>query len=197
MVPSRTWNKVFEVGFAKTGTVSLGCAFRILGLKTLGWSPELFEEMKKKNFAPMLKAARNHDAFVDGPWHQFRNYRLLDREFPGSRFIFLERDEASWMRSWERHFVLNVNSVPGQYTVSPEWFAANREKIVAGYHDRKRELKELFASRPRDLLFLNLCGGEGWEVLCPFLELPIPDEPFPYLHKSPEPEGVGFSGQKR
>jgi hypothetical protein len=33
--------------------------------------------------------------------------------------------------------------------------------------------------RPRDLLVLDTLAGEGWEALCPFLDVPVPDKPFP------------------
>ena len=34
-------------------------------------------------------------------------------------------------------------------------------------------------NRPNDLLVMNICDGEGWEVLCPFLNKPIPNVIFP------------------
>ena len=33
------------------------------------------------------------------------------------------------------------------------------------------------------LLEMDIIAGDGWEVLCPFLEVSIPAEPFPYLNK--------------
>ena len=43
---------------------------------------------------------------------------------------------------------------------------------------------EYFRERPKDLLVLNVCAGEGWEKLCPFLNKERPDVPFPYLNKA-------------
>ena len=38
---------------------------------------------------------------------------------------------------------------------------------------------------PEDrLLVLDIVGGDGWEVLCPFLGLPIPHQPFPHSNKT-------------
>jgi predicted SAM-dependent methyltransferase len=41
----------------------------------------------------------------------------------------------------------------------------------------------LFEGRPDDLLIFNICGGEGYETLCPFLGLPILGEPFPHENR--------------
>jgi hypothetical protein len=46
------------------------------------------------------------------------------------------------------------------------------------------EIKEYFKDRPDDLLVMNICAGEGWEILCPFLDCGIPKIPFPHKNKS-------------
>ena len=35
---------------------------------------------------------------------------------------------------------------------------------------------------PERLLVMDICAGEGWEKLCPFLGLPAPDSAFPISH---------------
>lgn len=30
---------------------------------------------------------------------------------------------------------------------------------------------------------MNICDGDGWEILAPFLGVEIPDVRFPHLHK--------------
>ena len=38
---------------------------------------------------------------------------------------------------------------------------------------------------PEDrLLVIDIVGGDGWEQLCPFLGVPIPEEPFPHSNKT-------------
>jgi hypothetical protein len=45
-----------------------------------------------------------------------------------------------------------------------------------------------FAGRPEDLLTLDLCAGEGWERLAPFLGWErVPERPFPWENRSPDP----------
>ena len=88
----RNWNKVIEVGPPKTGTTSLGQAFDILGLKYRKWDPELYDQYEQGDYTQILEIAKHYDAFEDGPWHCEVVYQLLDRTFPNSKFILLERD---------------------------------------------------------------------------------------------------------
>jgi hypothetical protein len=49
----------------------------------------------------------------------------------------------------------------------------------AAHHERVRAH---FADRPDDLLVLDIerDGARGWDLLCPFLGLGAPDQPFPW-----------------
>jgi hypothetical protein len=45
-----------------------------------------------------------------------------------------------------------------------------------------RDVQEYFKDRPADLLVMNICAGEGWEKLCPFLNRDaIPSRDFPFI----------------
>jgi hypothetical protein len=46
---------------------------------------------------------------------------------------------------------------------------------------------DYFRERPDDLLVLNICAGEGWERLCPFLGQDVPGIPFPWANRRPGP----------
>lgn len=159
----RTWNKVFEIGVQRTGTSSLGEAFRTLGLKTTGWNERLYWQCIRGGFEETISFAEGYEAFEDLPWDYDPVYPLLDKAYPGSKFIVLDRGDDEWVASYEQSFGIED---PG--------FALNwkRRKYAA--------IDEYFAERPQDLLHMNLVGGEGWEVLCPFLGLPEPDTTFPH-----------------
>ena len=45
--------------------------------------------------------------------------------------------------------------------------------------EHERRVRAYFADRPDDLLVIDISAGEGWEALCPFLGVPVPDKPFP------------------
>ncbi len=73
-------------------------------------------------------------------------------------------------------------------------FAAERFAAVRRSHEQA--VRERFADRPDKLLVLDICSGEGWERLCPFLGVDTPTEPFPW-HNSrvarPRPAGSHVS----
>jgi len=52
-------------------------------------------------------------------------------------------------------------------------------KFAAGYDRFVSAVLEHFRDRPGKLLVMNVTAGDGWEKLCPFLDTPIPDIPFP------------------
>lgn len=169
------FNKVFEVGMPKTGTTSLGMAFRQLGLNTQGWSPEVhYEYTKRGNPGPALSLAQDYDAFEDGPWHNLP-LEMLDENFPGSKFILLERENHSWFESM-RNFYQSVEF---------DWFHAHGEDVwIARKQKKYQRIHNYFNHRPHDLLIMNIVdSGDGWEELCLFLDLPIPDASFPWANR--------------
>jgi hypothetical protein len=59
----------------------------------------------------------------------------------------------------------------------------DREKYIAAYHRHHADVRRYFAARPNDLTAMNLVErGDGWDKQWPFLDLPIPSEPFPIMH---------------
>ena len=84
--PART-PKVFVVGLPRTGTTSICVALLELGFKVAhtAYEPAVFDAA---------------DAVADTP--VFSRYRQLDEEFPGARFICLERNLDAWLPSVQR-----------------------------------------------------------------------------------------------
>ena len=46
-----------------------------------------------------------------------------------------------------------------------------------------RKVRHYFARRDSDFLEMNICGGEGWDKLCAFLDLATPATPFPHANE--------------
>ncbi len=57
------------------------------------------------------------------------------------------------------------------------------------YETHLRNVQTHFANRPNDLLILDICGGEAWDRLGPFLgslvKSPSPGMQFPWENKAP------------
>ena len=64
----------------------------------------------------------------------------------------------------------------------PKASAFDKDAFLAGYLSYNNEVREYFGTRD-DFLELNVCGSEGWKKLCPFLDVPIPDVPFPHRNR--------------
>ena len=177
-------SKVFEIGLPKTGTTSLGKAFKILAYDHQGVCHDshaiAYDGSKEcgpntlptgEGLEKVLLMIEEHEAFEDGPWHNI-DFRTLDERFPGSKFIWLDRDDESWYRSFENHFGRILKRA--WYVSRPDkdyWIEMKQKKYAA--------VKAYFENRPQDLLVMNLVSGEGWPELCSFLGKPVPNVPFP------------------
>ncbi len=94
--------KVFCIGFNKTGTTTLKTTFEEMGFKV---APQLIGErlmkkIKNQNFDGLLK-------FCEEPYHLYQDipfslpgvYKVLHSHFPNAKFILLTRDSFSWWKS--------------------------------------------------------------------------------------------------
>jgi hypothetical protein len=52
-------------------------------------------------------------------------------------------------------------------------------KLGDVYDAHHRDVMEYFKNRPSDLLVMDITKGQGWDILCPFVNKPIPDAAFP------------------
>jgi hypothetical protein len=182
----RTWNKVFGIGLSKTGTLSLDAAFGMLGLRSVHYPPA--EDMLEGRFSVLAGYDAASDISVSVA------FRELDRAFPGSRFILTIRDPAHWLESIEAHLARrNTHAYTGrtpagmlrERVYGSRTF--NRDRYTRAFRCHTEAVDEHFRSRPDDLLVMDICSGQGWDHLCPFLGLPTPTEPFPHRHKTPRP----------
>jgi hypothetical protein len=146
------YSRVFVIGSSRTGTSSMGVALMELGFRYTGWHPRLVEALRRGDLAPVDAVVREYEAFKDPPWNVGDFYEVLDSRYPRSKFINTVRDSASWSSSFSRVF--------DAHDLGP---------LVAQYQKRNAEIRAYFAGRPDDFLELDVCGGEGWEKLTPFL----------------------------
>lgn len=186
-MPARC-NRIFNIGLNRAGTTSLTEALCLLGFRAVHHKHEnarLYDIMRANAQArrPVLDGLDSYDAFSDFAGREF--FRLLDRQYPYSRFILTTRELESWLDSRERKVARNLASPKYHYSFKgvdrPGW-TQNRAEYLA-------ILDRYFTGRPGDFLVINIPAGEGWEKLCPFLGVPVPDVPFPFRNRlAPEAE---------
>ncbi|WP_420430976.1 sulfotransferase family protein [Hyphobacterium sp.] len=183
---------VFGLGLSRTGTRSLTAGLQMLGWDTSHYpiDEDTYTELAYGQYD--LTLLKYHDGLTDITTVPY--YQQLDKQYPGSKFILTVRDEAGWLRSCQNHWFnrpafkhtddpdeethllmrqLLRAAVYGCYNYQPERFKWVYERHV-------REVKDYFKDRPGDLLILNVCNGEGFEKLAPFMGVPVPVEPFPH-----------------
>jgi hypothetical protein len=182
--------KVFGLGLSKTGTSSLGDALNLLGIKTIHYphGRNTLADLRSGNYK--LSILEEYQGVVDIPVAPY--YAQLDKIYPDSKFILTVRDKHSWLSSIETHWrsrSTRMNKNP-QYKEFTQFISAcvygslryNKDRFLYVYDTHVRNVKDYFRSRPEDLLILDICGGDGWEKLCSFLGLPIPEARFPHAN---------------
>ncbi len=185
--------KVFVIGFQKTGTTSMGAALETLGYHLGGGFrvnhprgvPIPLPITQEKLASAARSFALRADAFEDNPWPIV--FREMDQAFPGSKFILTRRDPATWIDSMIRHFGVDAN--PMRTFIYGHGSPVGHEaQYIARYQRHIDKVLAYFAQRPDDLLILNLEDAD-WPELCDFLGKPRPHEPFPHRNRAEEREG--------
>lgn len=174
-------NKIFGIGFHRTGTTTLARALRILGFTCCGWRPGLLEAIKANNFAPVFQLVDQYDAFRDNPWPII--YKELDQHYPNSKFILTVRDADRWLRSVVRVFGERSTEMR-QWIYGQGCPRGHEDLYIRRYQQHNQEVLAYFQDRPGGLLVVDWEQGDGWAQLCPFLGKAIPDVPFPWLNAS-------------
>ena len=143
------------------------------------------EVLAYRNYDLVIELARHFRSFEDRPWNIAPLYRLLDEAFPGSRFILTSRDANNWWRSVEQWLTRTHPQDEGKrwrYFRQLDVDRIERNAFIAAYHRYNTEIRQHFSGRP-DFLEIDFEQGGGWSELCRFLELPLPNRPFPHENR--------------
>ncbi|MGW7403990.1 sulfotransferase family protein [Streptomyces sp. NPDC054833] len=191
--------EIFGVGFGRTGTLSLKKALERLGFGPCHHMLGLFEDpdtvalwqaAARGKQVDWTRVYQGYRSGVDWPGAAF--WRQITAAFPGAKVILTERDPDAWYASAESSIhAAAVAPLPDdadplfarvrQMSLDVVWDGvfggrfADRQHALEVYEAHiaavKRELD------PARLLVFEV--GQGWEPLCAFLGVPVPDEPFP------------------
>jgi hypothetical protein len=156
--------RVLCVGYVKTGTSSFGNAMRVLGFSHYGYDPDFKESLEGGDLKACLRWASHFNSLDDLPWSTPKFITAFCRHFPGSFYVMLERDEQEWLQSYFRFF--------GTF--------CSEDEALANLRTHQSQVHEILSGESH-VLRMNICAGDGYEKLCPFLGIPIPDKPFPWV----------------
>jgi hypothetical protein len=206
--------KVIGAGLPRTGTLSQKVALEILGLGPCYHMVNVLADLdlaplwqRAVDGDPQWdEIFGGFEATVDWPGSFF--YRELVEAYPEAKVVLSVRDGDSWALSMREtiwgvfygdSLIKHLSSARSH--VDPKWRAYielmtsmwQRSGLMAGEEttgawmsgamDRYHE--EVKRTVPSDRL-LVWSVSQGWEPLCDFLEVPVPDIPFPHLNDSKE-----------
>lgn len=178
--------KVFGIGLPKTATSSLHTALNILGFDSIHFPHDnkTIQEIESGNYK--LSLLEKYDAVCDVPIPAI--FAQLDQCWPGSKFILTTRDINKWLDSCE-HAPFNAGNAlpkPNNYrylyrAMLYGTIAYNRERFEWVYHTHTKQVMEYFSgNKNKQLLVMDVTKGEGWEKLCEFLDVEVPNTEFPH-----------------
>ena len=200
--------KVIGAGCGRTGTESLKKALEKLGFAKCDHMVELIKSTWRVPMLEALHRGEKVDfdalfegfqSAVDFPWAMY--YRQLMEAYPEAKVVLTVRDPDAWYDSARKTIFRGMP--PGAMWVAralgvfsknargfPRWWSYVQSAVMQDFaegrtHDRafmtekfRRWNEEVQATVPKDRL-LVFEVKQGWEPLCEFLEVDVPDEPFP------------------
>ena len=197
---------IFGLGMICSGSTSLCAALNILGLPSLHWEGpdpdnrhfenDVIPENIKLNRRLFYPYDEQFTGFLD--FNGQHHYQTLYKMYPESKFILTWREYDSWMESslrlsqnrWRNGEMLYLGWGPKQLRLvnrnigqdMPAKICELRIKELQSYWKNNQVIPEFFKNNPR-FLEMRICDGnnDGWEKLCGFLEMDIPDVEFPKL----------------
>lgn len=193
--------QIIGSGFGRTGTRSLWEALGMIGYSPCHHMEEVFEHPAQVLYWQDYAAGKSVDwkkffedykAQVD--WPGCHIWRELADLYPDAKVLHSERPEEAWWASFSNtigklldrfrtlpipphiHDMLEaVETSIIRPTFGVSSGPIDKEHAIAGY--RKRRADVVAAIPPERLLVFDV--SQGWEPLCRFLNVAVPDVPFP------------------
>jgi hypothetical protein len=187
---------VIGAGLGRTGTMSLKLALERVGLGPCYHMKEVFAHLE--THVPVWDQAADgkrvdwdalfdgYQSAVDHPTAVF--YRELAEHYPAAKTVLTVRDPDRWFQSFSATILHPLTEpLPDRLVdwgkmhdkvVLDRVFdgnVADKTHMIASYERHNEGVKRTIP--PERLLIYEV--AQGWEPLCRFLGVPVPNEPFP------------------
>jgi Sulfotransferase domain len=208
--------KIIGTGMGRTGTHSLKLALEQLGFGKCYHMAELFQNPRGLPYFEKAEKGEDVDweslfigyqSAVDYPVARY--YKQLIVKYPEAKVIHTIRDPESWYQSASETIIWASKPSIGRMAklmiklpFSPELRKQfpilkyngslinnefgkdykNKAEVIRHYNEHNETVMKV-VPKERMLVFN---AKDGWEPLCNFLGVPIPDEPFPQSNKRDE-----------
>lgn len=191
--------KIIGSGFGRTGTMTMKDALATLGFGPTHHMTEIMAHPEQLANWKAIFSGEDVDfenvyagyaSQVDWPgayvWHE------ASIAFPDAKVIHTERPEEDWWASFSKtigkFFALSdtmplppefreiFSTMKGGFLKATFEDFTDKQSAIAAYRKNNARVRDLI---PADrLLVFNV--ADGWAPLCEFLDVPVPDEPFPH-----------------
>jgi hypothetical protein len=205
--------KLIGAGLPRTGTLSQKVALEMLGLAPCYHMVNVLGDLDEAQVwrravdgeQPWDQVFEGFQATVDWPGSYF--YKELADHYPDAKVLLSVRGVDGWMNSmretiWGLFYgdILIRDLSVARCRVDSKWRGyiammeemwqrsglisdgpnTTAEAMAAAFERFNEEVQQTIPSER----LLVWSPGDGWEPLCEFLELPVPDTPFPHLNDS-------------
>jgi hypothetical protein len=192
--------QVIGAGVGRTATLSLKFALEHLGLGPCYHMTEVLAGARRNvpQWLDVIAGKPDWDTIFDGyqsttDYPACTYWRELTAHYPEARVVLTTRDPDSWFESVSQ----TIFSEQMNARIHDSDFGALLQGVAYAafdgkQHDRAfmtdwfvRRNQEVIDSLPPDKL-LVFHPKQGWEPLCEFLGVPVPDNPFPRVNSRDE-----------
>lgn len=170
-----TENKIFIIGLPRTGTTSVCHSFLQLGYSCA-------------HTAYTKQCFKDAQVIADTPI--FNDYQYLDKAYPGSSFIYLERETSLWLPSIRQlltRMFKNLTRENGGFNPHIKrcylntFSNLNLENLECDdylrqiYKQHRDEACHYFSARESDSLKIDISESDSFNSLCDFLKCSAPN----------------------
>lgn len=202
--------KIIGAGLGRTGTLSLKLALEHLGFGPCYHMLEIMSAGQERlpQWLQVVRGAPDWDAIFDGfasavDYPTCTYWRELAAHYPQAKVVLSTRDAEGWFKSVNRT-IMSPTSL-GRTSDGPiaEFFNG---AVVGDFGDRiddgefmadyfRRWEADVIASLPPERLLVHRLGA-GWEPLCDFLGVPVPQVTYPRVNTSEDMTESGVVRRK-
>lgn len=174
--------KVFVIGFQKTGTTSLEHALQFLGYRVYGGDKNLLKFNSKSDLNDyILKTLENWDVVQDMPWPLF--YKELHKLYPEAKFILTIRDTNKWIQSVVKYFA--SIRVPMHKKIYHVPCAEGHEEVYKKVYNKHNEEVLNFFKDKTNFIVMEQGKNFNYKTLCLFLGIKeAPKVNFPHARNN-------------
>ena len=198
--------QVIGAGMGRTSTMSLKTALEMLGfdpchhmmeMRNVPDTAEGWRRAAEGEDVDLAALLQGYNASCDWPSAAF--WHPLSERFPVAKVVLTERPEEKWWQSISNTIFRSLR-LPLPDDAPPERVAQramakavildrtfggkvdDREHVLDVYRAHNAAVKATIS--PDRLLVFE--GADGWEPLCSFLGVPVPDQPYPNTNSTAE-----------